>query len=124
MAIHVNVTNEGMVLEVVLDQPADGGCIRRALSAISAPVCLYLDLLSRGDQHEPPTSPRQPRPELTDRQRTMLAMLAEGMTNLQIASRLGFGESTVRQDTMAIYRHLGVSGRRDVAQAAAAAGLL
>ena len=61
---------------------------------------------------------------LTERQRVILHMLAKGMTNPQIAARIGFSDSTVRQETMHIYRHLGVSGRREAARAAELRGLL
>lgn len=61
---------------------------------------------------------------LTQRQVQILEMLAAGMTNPQIASRIGFSDSTVRQETMAIYRFLGADGRRDAVQIAAMRGLL
>jgi DNA-binding CsgD family transcriptional regulator len=62
--------------------------------------------------------------QLSERQRLILRMLAQGMTNPQIASRIGFSDSTVRQETMAIYRHLGATGRREAARIAAMRGLL
>jgi DNA-binding NarL/FixJ family response regulator len=46
------------------------------------------------------------------------------MTNPQIAARIGFSDSTVRQETMAIYRFLGAEGRRDAVQIASLRGLL
>ena len=61
---------------------------------------------------------------LTQRQLQILDMLAMGMTNPQIASRIGFSDSTVRQETMAIYRFLGADGRRDAVQIASMRGLL
>lgn len=61
---------------------------------------------------------------LTERQLAVLHMLAKGMTNPQIAARIGFSDSTVRQETMQIYRYLGASGRREAARIAAMRGLL
>lgn len=61
---------------------------------------------------------------LTERQVTVLQHLAERQTNRQIAARLGFSESTIRQETMAIYRFLGVEGRRQAVDFARARGLL
>ncbi len=61
---------------------------------------------------------------LTSRQTTILHLLADGLTNPQIAARIGFSDSTVRQETMAIYRFLGASGRREASRIAAMRGLL
>lgn len=65
-----------------------------------------------------------PEGPLTDRQLSILQMLAKGMTNPQIAARIGFSDSTVRQETMHIYRYLGASGRREASRIAAMRGLL
>lgn len=51
--------------------------------------------------------------ELTARQLRVLSLMAKGMTNGQIARVLAFSESTVRQETMAIYRTLQVKGRAE-----------
>lgn len=56
--------------------------------------------------------------ELTSRQLAILRFLITGMTNRQIANRIGFSDSTVRQETMAIYRFLNVGNRREAAQVA------
>ena len=50
---------------------------------------------------------------LTPRQSRVLSLMAKGMTNGQIARVLAFSESTVRQETMAIYRTLQVKGRAE-----------
>ena len=52
--------------------------------------------------------------ELTDRQKVILEMLKEGRTNGSIASVLGYSESLIRQETIIIYRKLGVSGRHEI----------
>ena len=62
--------------------------------------------------------------ELTARQIRILHLLAEGMTNPQIAARIGFSDSTVRQETMAIYRFIGADCRRDAVHIAGLRGLL
>lgn len=67
---------------------------------------------------------RETEAELTSRQLRILHLLAEGMTNPQIAARIGFSDSTVRQETMAIYRFLGADGRRDAVHIAGLRGLL
>lgn len=61
---------------------------------------------------------------MSDRRRQVLRLLANGFTNSQIAYRIGFSESTVRHETMAIYRMLGATDRRDAARIAETLGLL
>jgi DNA-binding CsgD family transcriptional regulator len=48
---------------------------------------------------------------LTPRQRELLALVAEGLTNHQIARRLGIAEGTVRVHLNQIYSRLGVTSR-------------
>jgi len=38
------------------------------------------------------------------------------MTNAKIAESLGFSESTIRQDTIQIYRKMGAAGRDEARQ--------
>ena len=52
--------------------------------------------------------------KLTERQELILALIEEGLTNLAIADRLGYSESLIRQETITIYRKLGIEGRRDL----------
>jgi DNA-binding CsgD family transcriptional regulator len=49
----------------------------------------------------------------TRRQRDVIRLVTDGLTNLQIANELGFSESTIRQETMRIYEILGATGRAD-----------
>lgn len=78
---------------------------------------------SRSEQPAAPGSQGMPE-QMTDRQLAILERMAAGHTNAQIARTIGFSESTVRQETMAIYRHLGAGGRQDAARIAAERGLL
>lgn len=52
--------------------------------------------------------------KLTERQQLILALIEEGHTNLAIDDRLGYSESLIRQETITIYRKLGIEGRRDL----------
>lgn len=61
---------------------------------------------------------------LTDRERSVLALLAQGSTNPDIAVELAYSLATVRRDTIAIYRKLGVSGRVEATAIAIAEGLV
>lgn len=51
---------------------------------------------------------------LTSRQRTILALIQEGLTNYQIAGSIGYSESLVKQETIIIYSKMGVRGRVDL----------
>jgi DNA-binding NarL/FixJ family response regulator len=43
-----------------------------------------------------------------------LELIQEGKTNRTIALSMGYSESLIRQETMVIYRKLGIEGRRDL----------
>lgn len=51
---------------------------------------------------------------LTERQEEIVELIKSGRTNMSIAALLGFSESLIRQETMAIYRKLGVTGRKEI----------
>jgi DNA-binding NarL/FixJ family response regulator len=63
-------------------------------------------------------------PELTARAREVLCVLAEGLTNRQIAERLVISEHTVHRHVTNILRKLGLASRTTAAAHAAKAGLL
>jgi DNA-binding CsgD family transcriptional regulator len=99
----------------------------------TAPILgLYVSLrTSPAPTVEPERHSSQPRTgnnhvesELSPRQLRILHLLAEGLTNPQIAARIGFSDSTVRQETMAIYRFLDADGRREAVHIAGLRGLL
>ena len=51
--------------------------------------------------------------QVTSRQRSILKMIAERLTNAQIGRELNLSESTVRQETIKIYSVLNADGRVD-----------
>ncbi len=55
--------------------------------------------------------PRVALPELTRREREVLALLADGLTNREIALRLGIGPETVKDHVASLYRKLDVRDR-------------
>jgi DNA-binding CsgD family transcriptional regulator len=57
-------------------------------------------------------------PRMSDRQIQILRGMVEGKTNHDLATDLGFSVSTIRHETMAIFRELGVSDRKEAAKAA------
>jgi DNA-binding CsgD family transcriptional regulator len=51
---------------------------------------------------------------LTVRQEEILDHIKSGLTNGAIARRMGYSESLIRQETIVIYRKMGVDGRREL----------
>ena len=62
--------------------------------------------------------------ELTDRERQVLALLADGMANKQIARRLGISEKTVKGHLTNLFQRIGVSDRTQAALWAERTGAL
>jgi len=104
--------------------------ISNVLSGLTPIIALYMSMSdvngdsSNGHRSEVASSNGSGQPPLTNRQMTILQMMARGLTNPQIAARIGFSDSTVRQETMAIYRFLGAHGRRDASRIARVRGLI
>ncbi len=65
-----------------------------------------------------------PRPALSDREHEVLALLAAGATNKEIAGRLHLSRHTVKEYTSAVYRKLDVRNRTQAARRADQLGLM
>jgi DNA-binding NarL/FixJ family response regulator len=61
---------------------------------------------------------------VTFNERTILVLLAQGLTNDQIAARIGLNEGMVRTYLAEIYRKLGLSGRQDAIDYARERGII
>ncbi len=61
---------------------------------------------------------------LTSRQRQVLIGFIEGKTNHELAVDLGFSISTIRHETMAIFKLLGASDRKEAAKIAQESSLI
>ena len=70
-----------------------------------------------------PGGPADPAASLTDREREVLALVAAGSGNKDVAQQLGISAKTVMHHTVAIYRKLGVRGRGEAAVWAVRNGL-
>ncbi len=77
--------------------------------------------MSRGAGLNSPTVALE---EITTRQVSILGLMADGLTNAEIAGKVLLSESTVRQETIRIYRALAVSGRLEAVAKARALGLI
>jgi DNA-binding CsgD family transcriptional regulator len=55
--------------------------------------------------------------QLTSRQEKILDLMKSGSTNEEIATRIGYSPSLVKQETMLIFSKLGISGRKDLTNA-------
>jgi DNA-binding NarL/FixJ family response regulator len=71
----------------------------------------------------PPTAPAQLFPELTEREREILKLMAQHYTNIEIAERLGLAPKTVRNHVSNIFSKLQVADRAQAIIKARDAGL-
>lgn len=69
-------------------------------------------------------TPQTTEGELTDRQYEILLGMARGETNAQIAQQLILSESSIKQESVKIFRALGVGSRQQAVAKAKATGLL
>lgn len=79
----------------------------------------------QGNQNSPSQDTQgEKEAQLTDRQMEILKQIALGKTNSQIVREIGFSESTVRQETIDIYRKLDVSDRKNAVITAQSQGII
>jgi DNA-binding NarL/FixJ family response regulator len=106
---------------------ADRSEIARALDAVghgevvfsSAIAARVLGYFAGGRPNHGAT----PFPELTDREREILDLVARGLTNAEIARRLVVSDKTVRNHVSNVFAKLHVSGRAEAVARARDAGL-
>jgi DNA-binding NarL/FixJ family response regulator len=67
---------------------------------------------------------KQPAPLLTERERSVLDLIAAGSTNREIAQQLYLSPHTVKEHTSALYRKLGARNRAEAVRRAQRVGLL
>jgi DNA-binding CsgD family transcriptional regulator len=97
------------------------------LHAYSSLLTIYLTskLISLGPTKiltSPPITKHSSK--LSARQLLVLTGMVDGKTNHELSLDLGFSVSTIRHETMAIYKELGVSDRKEAARVAQAEVLL
>ena len=80
---------------------------------------LYLESLDLGNTMNNTVAPVPGSPEdLSNRQITILGHIQDGLVNLEITKELMVSESTIRQETVRIYRALGVGNRLEAVKKA------
>jgi DNA-binding NarL/FixJ family response regulator len=67
---------------------------------------------------------RKPAQELSEREREVLELVADGLSNQKIAVRLGISEKTVKAHLTSVFRQLGVDDRTQAAVWARQNGLV
>lgn len=70
------------------------------------------------------SQPPEPGLDLTDREREVLALLVEGMTNAQIADKLSVSPSTIKSHVSNLLSKLGVASRTEATALALRQGLV
>ena len=108
--------------------------IRATESGLSTLDSTALELMRAGSLTRPgrdqsarawlPGSLQQDTPQLSSREREILAYLASGSTNRRIALDLGISENTVKFHIGGLFEKLGVSSRTEAVGAAVRAGFL
>ncbi|MCI0396199.1 MAG: response regulator transcription factor [Chloroflexi bacterium] len=101
--------------------------IVRAVRAINSGEAIFGAAVARQVMHyfatPRPPAPPQTFPELTEREREILALMAQHLTNPEIAHRLGISEKTVRNQVSNIFNKLQVTDRAQAIIRAREAGL-
>lgn len=59
--------------------------------------------------------PDRPRPNLTLREKEVLRLVCDGLTNAEIASRLSVSRETIKSELKRIFRKIGVANRTQAA---------
>ena len=85
----------------------------------------YLESLDLGNTRNNESGPSPASSEhLSSRQITILSHIQDGLVNMEIAKELMLSESTIRQETVRIYRALNVGNRQDAVKRAVVLGIL
>ncbi len=111
---------------IVISPPATGTGVRRALEAgadafvFESDLELTLAATVRAVASGQSVVPRKvrgslERPALSHRERQVLALVARGLTNAQIAKRLFLSESTIKSHLSSVFGKLGVRSRWEAA---------
>ena len=107
----------------LLARDADGADLLAAIAAVAQGL-VVLDRTFARDLVPDATPVRDDVEPLTDREREVLALLAEGLPNKLVADRLGIAERTARYHVAQILAKLGAQSRTEAVVQAARLGLV
>jgi DNA-binding CsgD family transcriptional regulator len=94
-------------------------------ASMSQVLGLWLQSMGLGNGFNPNSRNTEPNPQaLTERQLKILELMSFGKTNAEIAQELILSESSIRQETVKIYRALGVGSRAEATKRAVHLGIL
>lgn len=106
------------VIALTLDSvPTVNGEVEKFIRASSSLAALYFKSAEFRVEHfnrKSPAARVKRTGVLTDRQLMIKRLMEKGYSNPAIAAEIGYSESLVRQETMAIYSTLNISGRKDL----------
>lgn len=100
------------------------GLLPQVVELLSKIGAFYLNTLDFGTQLTGTGKININPEDLSPRQLSILGHIDEHLVNLEIAKILMVSESTVRQETVRIYKALGVGGRQEAVKKAKALGLI
>lgn len=115
------------VLLLVLDKKVDRSLVSEPIAQLFSQVgAFFMEVRPR---HSPAARTNgngnsQAPEQLTTRQVQIIQLMGAGLTNAQIGRDVALSESTIRQETIRIYKSLGVSGRDEAVKAAKKMGLV
>lgn len=115
------------VLLLVMDRKVDRSVVSEPVAQLFSQVgAFFMEVRPRhsplartngnGSSHSPE--------RLTTRQIQIIQLIGAGLTNAQIGRDVALSESTIRQETIRIYKSLDVSGRDEAVKAARKMGLV
>jgi DNA-binding NarL/FixJ family response regulator len=111
---------------IVLEERAEPDQVRYAESlgarAVLEKNASLAELLRAIDDALEQPASEPPAGELTERQREVLRLIAEGLDNAQIAARLGISQRTARAHVSGVLERLGVENRTQAAVTAVRRG--
>lgn len=118
--IHRQAIKLGAMGLVLKDQGPD--ILRKAIETVyageawldRATMANVLAELARGQQRTPRDPDAERIASLTPREREVITLIGEGLTNKQLAARLVISQNTVRHHLTAIFGKLGVADRLDL----------
>ena len=115
----------GLMAVVIEDKNYQIQTLQEASELFFKLGAFYLESLDLGNTMNGGSGPAPASPEdLSDRQLKILSHIQDGQINLEIAKELMLSESTIGQETVRIYRALGVGNRQEAVKKARSLGLI